>query len=417
MISIDTDALKSGIDLRNLVWRYTTLAGRKEMYGPCPKCHGHDRFHVTRDWFFCRQCHPVRGDCIEFAMWINGQDFQAACEWLTQGHIPVRADGLPLVRSRRRPRLRPPQAQWQARARAFIKRSQVLLWQPKGKAGLEYLLERGLSEQIIRVAGLGYNLKDIHDAPEKWGVADKESIWLPGPGIVIPWLVEHEIHRVNIRLLQPRLIKHENGKESAIRYIGPAGWAGAYPLYNADALHSGKPAILVEGEFCALTLMQEASDLITAVATGSTESGRADKWLARLSACSLVLVAFDSEVDKGDKAAQFWLKYLPNAKRWRPLLKDVNDMHKAGLDIHNWVEAGLSATLPEAEIQAEADPARWVDPELAYAILAEFEKGNPLASWPVPLWTDQGGQVLFHSRRELLSAIKVVTQPYRLINH
>jgi hypothetical protein len=404
MKPIDTDALKNSIDLRNVVWGYTSLAGRKEMYGPCPKCSGRDRFHVTRDWFFCRQCHPTRGDCIEFVMWMNGLDFPTACEWLTQGHLPISQEVKPKPRPRRR--LRPPQAQWQARARAFIKRAQTMLWRAQGKTALDYLLERGLNEATIRAAGLGYNPQDLHEPPEKWGVTDKESIWLPGPGIVIPWLVEQEIHRVNIRLLQPRLIKHDNGKESVIRYIGPAGWAGANPLYHTDALHSGKPAILVEGEFCALTINQVAGDLIAAVATGSTEAGRADKWLARLSACSTVLVAFDAEPDKGDKAAQFWLTHLPHAKRWRPLLKDVNDMHKAGLDVRAWIEAGLSSAsqMPEGE----PEPGRWVDPELAYAILAEFETGNPLASWPVPLWTEDGEKVIFNSRKELLQVVRVV---------
>jgi hypothetical protein len=58
--------------------------------------------------------------------------------------------------------------------------------------------------------------------------------------------------------------------------------------------------------------------------------------------------------------------------------------------------------------ETEPETGRWVDPELAYAILAEFEKGNPLASWPVPLWTEQGEKVIFNGRKELLQAVRVV---------
>src|SRR5262245_45471092 len=136
---------------------------------------------------------------------------------------------------------------------------------------------------------------------------------------------------------QRRIVKHKSGKEDKIKSIGPAGWSGANPLYNADGLRPDKPAILVEGEFCALTINQEAGDLITAVATGSTEASRADKWIDRLEACPLVLVSFDAEPDKGDRAAQVWLELLSNAKRWRPSLKDVNEMHMAGQDVRAWI--------------------------------------------------------------------------------
>lgn len=185
------------------------------------------------------------------------------------------------------------------------------------------------------MAGLGYNPRDISDMPKSWGIAKSDNIWLPGPSIVIPWLVDGNYWRINIRLLQPRNI----GKKQ-YRYIGPAGWANG--LYNADTLRANRPAILTEGELDALTIAQYAGDLVAAVATGTTEGSRRDKWIARLAACTLVLVAFDSE-PAGDRAAQFWLNTLPNATRWRPLWKDPNAMAQAGADVRAWIEAGLSS--------------------------------------------------------------------------
>jgi hypothetical protein len=288
-------------------------------------------------------------------MWLKGLDFLEACKWLRDGPLPVYSDDKPAPTPKPRPKVRPPDQRWQGRARAFIKHTQRQLWRPEGSTALGYLLNRGLTEATIRAAGLGYNPVDIHDKSSRWGITDKESNWLPGPGIVIPWPIEAQFWRVNIRLLEPRIIKHKNGKEDKLKYIGPAGWSGANPLYNADALRPDKPAVLVEGEFCALTINQEAGDLVTAVATGSTEASRAEKWITRLSNCPLVLVAFDAEPDKGDRAAQVWLELLSNAKRWRPTLKDVNEMHCANLDVRAWIIEGLQqATSGIAEATTEA---------------------------------------------------------------
>ncbi len=108
-----------------------------------------------------------------------------------------------------------------------------------------------------------------------------------------------------------------------------------------------KPVLLVEGELCALTAAQEAGDLITAVATGAKDAGQAGRWIARLAAAPLVLLAFDAEPGKGDAAAARWGELLPhNSRRWRPLLKDVNDMHRAGLSVRDWVRTALALPKP-----------------------------------------------------------------------
>ena len=53
----------------------------------------------------------------------------------------------------------------------------------------------------------------------------------------------------------------------AHKYVGPAGFTN--DLYNADALTSTRPAMLVEGELDALTVAQEAGDLVSPVAAGA----------------------------------------------------------------------------------------------------------------------------------------------------
>ena len=78
MGKIDTQQLIQGINLIKLAACYTELHNEstKEFSGPCPKCGGHDRFHVTANWFFCRQCHEKRGDAIEYMRWLRSQLIQ-----------------------------------------------------------------------------------------------------------------------------------------------------------------------------------------------------------------------------------------------------------------------------------------------------------------------------------------------------
>lgn len=340
MRKFDFESIKKSINLIELISQYTPLKrSGKSAYGPCPKCRGDDRLVAYPDRFLCRICHPAYGDTIEFARWMHGLTFHQAVMWLTNNNPPTLSGATHIVAtvSKPRPLLTPPSTIWQQRANAFITYAQSQLWQSENSPGLNYLTGRGLTGDTIKAAGLGYNPADITDKGEKWGLIAHKKIWLPA-GVVIPWFIDDGLHRVNIRLLHLR--QNRNGRQ--LKYIGPSGWNGANPLYNTDSITPHKPVILVEGEFCALTIRQEADDLITAVATGSMNAAQAGRWIARLASVPLVLIALDAEPGKGDKAAKTWLDLLPNnTSRWRPLLKDINDMHQAGLNVREWIKAAL----------------------------------------------------------------------------
>jgi len=82
------------------------------------------------------------------------------------------------------------------------------------------------------------------------------------------------------------------------------------------------PAIIPGKSKCA------AGDLITAVAPGSTTHARMEPWVSPLASASVVLVPFDAG-DSGDDAASYWLRVLPNARRWRPYWGFPNSMLEA----------------------------------------------------------------------------------------
>jgi hypothetical protein len=100
--------------------------------------------------------------------------------------------------------------------------------------------------------------------------------------------------------------------------------------------------MLVEGEFDALVVGQQAGALLTPVAAGSTHGARHGHWAEMLAKTRGVLVGFDAD-PPGDEAAAWWLGSLPQAVRWRPYWSDVAQMHQDGADIRAWVEAGLIA--------------------------------------------------------------------------
>jgi DNA primase len=63
--------------------------GKTERVGPCPKCGGDDRFaiNISKQVFNCRGC-GASGDVIELVKFLDGVDFNVACETLTNETPP-----------------------------------------------------------------------------------------------------------------------------------------------------------------------------------------------------------------------------------------------------------------------------------------------------------------------------------------
>ena len=307
-----------------------------EYAGPCPFCGGNDRFLVWPDHpsgrgrFWCRQC-GEQGDAIDYLRRRDGLGFRDACEQL-EVDIPEQRDGhqqQPIKEPAKVKGLCPPSATWQVQGRRFVEQARECLWSEAGIRALEWVRGRGLEDATIQVAGLGFNPEDQREEPEVWGFeTDHKAIWLPR-GIVIPWEIGGELWRVNIRRPQ-----------GEPKYIGPAGYSKG--LFGADVLieHPAFPAVLVEGEFDALTLRQAAGDLVAVVATGSTAGARQPRWLGLLAQSPVALLSFDADAG-GDEAADWWLGRLPQARRWRPFWGDVNELVQDGVSVRDWIQTGL----------------------------------------------------------------------------
>jgi hypothetical protein len=342
---------------RDTTLRRTSAHGGGEYSGPCPLCRrGTDHFKYWQgtDRWAClgpkagRSGCDKGGDAIQYLRERDRLTYREACDRLGIS-APARPSSPPPPPPPPPPpaeALAPPNPTWQAHAGGWAARCAVRLWKPEGEKARAYLHRRGLCDEVLRACNVGYNPADAYEDHSAWGLARPEQgaarIWIPR-GITLPWYIDGSVWRLNIR--RPLTPAQIGGGEA--KYIGPGGFANA--LYNAQSLQKGKPAVLVEGELDALSIIQALGDEVAAVATGSTAGARRQPWVARLALASIVLVAFDcdkagsgDEPGAGDKASLWWLHALPNSRRWRPLLHDVNSLPDPE-DVRHWLRCGLAA--------------------------------------------------------------------------
>jgi DNA primase len=227
----------------------------------------------------------------------------------------------------------PPPAPWQAKAREFCEGCEERLWSPAGLKAREYLYRRGLQDDTILAARVGYHHVLRWERRETWGLpSDPEGkpLWLP-PGIVFPWTIGGDLWKVTIRRFGDD-VPHNR------RHIEVSGSANA--VYRVDTVQANRPVGIVEAPLDALSLAQEAGDLLAVVAAG-TSWGRLERWIRQLALSSKVLLMFDAD-EGGEKATAWWLKALGlRAKRWRPYWDDPNALLQDRVDLRTWVREGL----------------------------------------------------------------------------
>jgi hypothetical protein len=380
------------IDLKSLIERESGFDFVKkanhfkfgaEYAGPCPFCNtGDDRFRMwpdcERPHWWCRAC-SKEGSPAQFLMDYKHLTFSEALDVLgLEDRSPFEFGA---EKSRKCPvpysPTHPPCKGWQEAGLALLERAERYLWSGKSGAqsALDYLRMRGFTDETIRAARVGYVplQKDglwFSEPFSHWGLEpdrlserqrEKGCVKVP-PGILIPWFCNNELWKLAVKRLDA-----PKGQDYG-QILGSSDG-----IYDIDAIESGKPVLLVEGEFDALSVLQEAGDLITPLATGSAKKGITGKvafrWSVQFVKAPFVLLGFDNEPsDKngaraGEEAARYWLSLLNdivpvlrhepwNDEQWR--FKDANDMlhykdefyARWGIDLRRWVEIGMeTATL------------------------------------------------------------------------
>jgi DNA primase len=311
-----------------------------EYSGSCPGCGGNDRFRVRwsrnaegddGQWrFMCRNCWHAGdylpdqdrkrgwGDAIAYLRHFKGKSFQEAKRLVEdgEGETSVPSPG-PIEPARRDYTSQSWQETVAKAMHAHIER----LWSDEGLPVLKYLHSRGLYGEIVTWSQLGYSAAQ--------GI----------PRLIVPSMNDGHyatIHRRDLRPDRPEEVKPWS--------VAPGFTGAGDQLYLADSLKRKLPTVLCEGPLDALTVHQECGrDGMNAVATGGITKCHDVKWIARLARMPIVLVAFDAESEKGkgDDAAKWWLERLPNARRLRPWLHDVNEMLVEKWDVEAWITEAL----------------------------------------------------------------------------
>ncbi|NNF97960.1 MAG: helicase [Desulfobacteraceae bacterium] len=319
----------------------TTKGG--EYHSPCPGCGGDDRFHVWpeqnngRGSYWCRGCGKT-GDDIQYLMDFQGLGFQDACIRLDRD-IPSYTDIRAPKEIKKRPTWTPhtnqdPGQTWLERAKAFAEWANKHL--QKNKNQIDYLATRGITPDTIARHQLGWNPENYYRPRSAWALADitkengkKKKLWIP-QGLVIP---THAPASSGDRVIRLRIRRPEGQP----RYYAIPGSNMAPMIIGPQK----KALVIVESELDAILTAQDAGELVGVIAMGSS-SAKPDHTANRIiTAAKAILVALDFDT-AGAHAWQWWKETFTHAIRWPvPIGKDPGDAYKLGLNIAQWIRAGL----------------------------------------------------------------------------
>lgn len=338
-----------------------------EFCAPCPVCGDggkgkeSDRFHIW-PWrenggkcagrYWCRQC-GISGDTIAFLQKIDGLTFPQACAELgihidqpgpihsSRYQAPPTAPRTPEIWS---PKTYPEPGQiWQEKAANLLVDCQERL-QATPEA-LAWLADRGISAELARTYGLGYNLsskgRDRYRPRAAWGLPEKQQsgkdkrLWIPR-GWMIParnrsgQLVQLRIRRLNADV---------ETFASNIKYLPIDGSSMATMVLHPEA----EVLVVVESGFDAILLAGLTEGKIGAITTWNSAARPDTSAHGLISKASLILGGLDYD-QGGDREQDWWRSQYRHYRRLPALpgdAKDPGDAAKAGVDLRDWLIAGL----------------------------------------------------------------------------
>lgn len=325
-------------DGHNLKKAASTAGG--EFCGACPFCGGNDRFRVWPNnkggRFWCRSCGKA-GDSIQYIRETRGLGYIEALKYLG-----IENNYKPPGKKKENFIFCPkdketPPALWQEKAAKFLQWSQAQLWEPGGAAALEILKGKGLTRETIRAAGIGANPGDIFRDFSAWGLPPEKKengnlrkLWFPA-GIVIP-LIDDGVQRLRIRRDNPP----DNNR---------------YPIVHGSTT---KPMILekdkkfffiVESDLDAWLCWQEARALAGFIALGSASAKPDTETHNIILNADRIFLSLDYDTPGAKAFYKFWPQtYGEKVIRWpTPAGKDAGEAYQQGINIRQWIEAGLES--------------------------------------------------------------------------
>lgn len=349
--------------------------------GPCPICGGtagkSDRFmvwpdraeslgelcaknHIVGIWS-CRQC-GESGDTIAYLTKCEGLSFKdALAELGIEGQkTPYKRKAAP-VSEVASPAWEPkaydfPCQLWLDQAEKLVCKAEKAI--QDNAPALKWLAARGITDEAVKKYRLGY-IKSENDKYQgcfrpraSFGLEAKldqngkkhDKLFIPR-GIVIPTMgPQGEI--INIRIRRHR----EDLKNNAPKYLELAGSCHGPMLLPSSLAKQLAPYFITEAELDAILIHHTSCGVIGAIAVRTNRGKPDQRCHAALKEAVRISIALDYD-EAGSAGCDFWAKTYASAQRWpTPQGKDPGDAFALGVNIREWLEASLPASisLPEA---------------------------------------------------------------------
>lgn len=350
-----------------------TLGG--EWAGICPFCGGKDRFsiHPEKGRFVCRRC--IAGDSINFVRKYHNKTYFEACSYLNiQPHIKhnslnTATESLGQNEFQWKPRkITYPSDLWQEKATAITFEGFKFLMSAQGKKHREYLNLRGITNNTIKIARMGFVVSGSTFLENSWGITPTKNnqsveeqkinvnmggkVWIPS-GILIPEFKNNKVIRIRIRQEKPanntgRYIIVKGSATNFFNYQDHLAQTEQKDKYDSDT--TTKPWMAVESELCGWLLQQECGDLVNIFAVGSS-SARPDTETHKYIKDIPGIVSLDND-EAGRNEEAFWKKHYPKCIFLYPIIgKDPTEDYQSGVDLRRWVGEGLKK-LPKENIDS-----------------------------------------------------------------
>jgi len=311
---------------------------------PCPGCEGINRFQVWNNDgdnqnFYCKKC-GKKGFIIDYLVYFHGMSYSDACVYAgknpqSKSSIRNRKTGKSKDARKHKSPSSSLSSQWQSKASVLVESAVDRMWETLYvNVPLGITADRGLKEETIKQARLGWIPQNYYQNREDWGLPEEikedgtpKKLMIPA-GLVIPNYTENGIERIRIRLFNP---------EDNHRYHVVSGSSMSPMILSGN----NEIIIVVESELDALLIHQEAGDLIEVIAMGSSEVKPDSVLWEKLAKAKVILVSLDND-EAGSKASLWWKEQFSNSIRW-PVSKgkDHTVAYLNGENLRKWVMAGL----------------------------------------------------------------------------
>lgn len=332
MYSYDIDELKRQADLKELYEKITGMKLRKHSNhwtGSCPQCEGDDRFYIRPEdnpqTWVCTHCHPNKGTAVDlvalcYHLPTSGKGLNETVAKLAEllnvpesscaKHNSNHSNSYKFIPKPKKTMPDTPSQEWQTAVREQILFAQDCLWSKPYRRELDYLRNRGFTDDTLR----GYSIGFMPTYKKLSVTSDDGRAVGTTTGIYIPTYIRMyeddllpELTRVKVRIedhvYQGMLQAWRNGKRDnkPDKYISITGSKGV-TLFCAEYALTYPNIIYVEGEFDAMTINQAAGDICRAVTFGSNNGvGSAELWQSWYRMPERTIICYDNDRDESTR--------------------------------------------------------------------------------------------------------------------